>query len=509
MDVRILNEDNDSNDQPIAAQVRRLARANAQVVVQVNASGDIVNPGGAGGSGGDGAILDGADSGIKATVKDYANAKPLTVVLVNASGDAYNGNSSTVTVNKWNLVPTQDAVHVNSGVLGVTGDVSTKPLAGQTWPVSIAGTVNVSGSSSANPVGVSGDVSTVPKAGQTWPISFAGIVGVQVIGGSVGARVSVSGDQLNVIQSGAWATAVTGDVSTTPKAGSTWPISLAGPVGVQVLGGSIGARVSVSGDQLAVTQQGTWSTAVTGDVSTTPKTGSTWPTQNQGTIGVNVIGGSVGGTVSVSGDTGVVSRPGSYADPRGPIGVQVVGYSGTTASQSVTGDVSVNPATTIPGSFHPVSGDTGIRDGADPTIKGTVRDYSNSNPLAVALTNASGDTFSPAPKEPICVTRSGRITASGTTTVAGAYNGRVIKVSRYEFQCKSASDTMASFGSGASGEQLTSRWSFGSREGIAEAVSQVGGGYVFKTQLNQALVIEHFDANDLQYSVTFHTGDSF
>lgn len=41
----------------------------------------------AGGGGGDGAILDGADSGIAATVLDLTNSNPLTVAVTDASGD--------------------------------------------------------------------------------------------------------------------------------------------------------------------------------------------------------------------------------------------------------------------------------------------------------------------------------------------------------------------------------------------------------------------------------------
>lgn len=155
----------------------------------------------------------------------------------------------------------------------------------------------------------------------------------------------------------------------------------------------------------------------------------------------------------------------------------------------------------------PVSGDTSMVDGSNRTIKATVKSYANANPVAVALTNASGDIYSPTPKEPICATIPFRVSAGGTTTLAGPYNGRVIKVCSYDLQAI-ADCGQAYFGSGASGSQMTPQWQFGAREGVNKAVSPLGGGYIFKTILNQALVIENSGA-EVRGSVTFHTGDSF
>lgn len=42
---------------------------------------------GGGSGGGDGAILDGADSNLKATVRDYTNSNPLAIALTDSSGD--------------------------------------------------------------------------------------------------------------------------------------------------------------------------------------------------------------------------------------------------------------------------------------------------------------------------------------------------------------------------------------------------------------------------------------
>lgn len=93
MDVRIVG--GGQNNGPVtAASVRALTRANAIAVCLVNISGDVYNAGGGSSGGGDGAILDGANSAIKATVKQLPNASPLGVVLLNASGDIYDPGSS-------------------------------------------------------------------------------------------------------------------------------------------------------------------------------------------------------------------------------------------------------------------------------------------------------------------------------------------------------------------------------------------------------------------------------
>ena len=476
-DVRIINESRDSDDAPIAAQVRSLTRAKALIVAQVNVSGDIVNPG-AGGSGGDGAINDGADSGIKATVKDYASSNPLAVVLTNVSGDVYNSgggggdgaindgadsavkatvkdytnsnplvvalanvsgdvyNANSVTINKWNLTPTQDAVHVNSGLLGITGDVNTRPQS---------------------------------------------VIGVQIVGGSVGARMSASGDldirDLNPAQDSVrihgGVIGVTGDVATTPKAGEIWNVREQGQPGVQVLGGQIGGTIGVSGDTvISVNQRGAWATAVTGDV------------------------------ILQQSSARVLGRI------EGPIGVQIVGYSGTAASQGVSGDVSVKPSSSPTANvYFPISGDTGIRDGVDPTIKGTVRDYANSNPLAVVLTNASGDTYNAGTKIHVLTTVAGRVTSAGSTSIVSAVSARKIKVTAYDLQ-GDGDNARGYFASGASGSQLTPEWELASLDGVAKQVSASDGGYIFSTAAGSALSFESSSTKAMKYSISYHSEDA-
>jgi hypothetical protein len=754
-DVRIVN-DGQNNGPVISANVRKLARANALVVTIVNPSGDISWPlAGAGGSGGDGAILDGANSAIKASVEQYLRSNPLAVVLKNASGDTYNANEVSivvppVTVAKWNLTPTQDTARIEAGLIGVTGDVSTIPKPGSTWPVSIAATVPVSfpggisigavtapvgvtgdvttvpkpgqawpvreqavtgvqivgggnarvsisgdtlpvtqlgawstavsgdvstvpksgqvwptreqgtvgvqingGSVGAQvspsgdfpvrvaaitvpigisgdvlvrggnavavkvdgsavtqpvsfpggisigavtaPIGVTGDVSTKPAAGQTWPVSFnqtvpvteqnkigvhvaagsvsvtgdvlirgtvpvsqQGVTGVQIVGGGTN-RVSISGDQLAVIQTGAWATAVTGDVTTIPKPGQTWPVNFAGTIGVQIIGGGTN-RVSVSGDQLPVTQVGTWATAVTGDVSTIPKAGQVWPVREQAVTGVQVIGGVVSisgdsanpinvdiasitapvgitgdvstipksgqvwpvreqsvqgvyivggsgqGTAGVSGDVTTVPKAGQVWPVReqNVQGVYIVGGSGQ-GTAGISGDVAIKPSLTTNVGRFPMSGDTGLSDGLNRAILATVKQFTRSNPVSVVLTNASGDQYNAASPMPnLAETVSGRLTTTGSRVVASAAVGKRLYVTAYDFQAE-ADFAYPNWAAGASGSQLSPQWILGAREGVAKQVS--GPGYIFRTTPGGSLSLEN-NGNTLRWSATYYTGDA-
>ena len=687
MDVRIVG--GGQNQSPITAVTpETLGNRGAMPVFLVNASGDLYNSGG-GASGGDGAINDGANSSLKASVlsgpttRPAATSNPLLIQFADdptrqlgqtsppVTGTQILGGSVGARVQPSGDFPVQ--VGVITAPVGITGDVSTTPKAGQTWPVSIAGTVNVAEQAKTGThvasgqvgvtgdvivtatnldirdlaqatdqvgthqkgawnVGVSGDVTTIPKAGETWPVSFSqtvnvqhvGPIGVQVVGGGVGGSVGISGD-VQSKQAGAWAVAVTGDVllranqginignvglastigvqvigggvgGTVSLSGDAmvsqrggWATSVTGdvllrpgslsdprgPIGVQivgtsvgqqgisgdvllranpntiigqigntlgvnVIGGSVGGRVSISGDTLLVNQQGAWAVSVTGDVSTRPLSGQTWPVTQQGAVGVNILGSSGSGTVGISGDApvsqkggwavavtgdvllrgnpnviigqfgntvganviggsvgGRVSISGDVLNTReqNVIGVQLVGGSGG-GTVGVTGDVNVRPR----GAYaSAISGDGGVM--------ATVRDYTNGNPLAVVLTNSTGDTYNAAIKMSVLTTVSGRFANQGSNSVVSAVAGRKIKVARYNLQ-GDGDNARGYFASGASGSQLTTEWELASREGVVEYVSQAAGGYLFATAAGSALSLESSSSKGIKYSVSYHTEDA-
>ena len=403
-DTRIVS--GGQNETPITAlHVRALARANAIPVLLVNASGDIYNALAGGGSTTNFTGINGVTPSVNA-----GNADTGTLRVVVASDQATIPISFQTPVTGVQIVGGSVGGTVGisgdspftigkiTAPVGISGDVSTKPLAGQTWPVSIAASVPVTFSSQIGvniiggsigsqvqpsgdfpvrlaaataPIGISGDVSTIPKAGQTWPVSFPGGISIGAITAPIG---------------------ITGDVSTTPKAGQTWPVSVTGTintsqqsvVGVQVLGGSVGSTIGISGDAVVnAVQRGAWAVGITGDVNVVVTVADIMTVGN--VVGTQLVGGSIGGRVSISGDSLNVVQ-------QGIIGVQVVGgQSG--GSVGISGDVAIKPSATTNIGRFPVSGDTGLTDGADRTILATVRDYSNSNPLAVVLTNASGDVY--------------------------------------------------------------------------------------------------------------------
>jgi len=416
MDIRIVNNGQNQAGGVTAASVENLQKRNALSVILLNASGDIYNAGP--GQGQDGAIVDGSNSSIRATVLNDATtpASSSDKALIVQFGDGVSREVGKVTVSG-----------VTAGI-GVTGDVSTIPKAGQTWPISIAADINVREQAktgvhvSGGQVGITGDVNVIVEIGDvitigkvTAPIGVSG--DVTVIGAKFNNGGTDDGKNLGVLA--AQVGAITQSYTD---------------------GRQTNLRVKTDGDLVVTLEGESIITGVTGDVSTTPKSGQTWP------VSVQSGGGS---------------------------------------------------------------GDVALVDGSDRSIKNTVRDYANSNPQAVVLTNVSGDTYSPTPKEPICATIPFNITTAGTTTLAGPYNGRVIKVVSYDLQGSSDIATaQGHFGSGASGSQLTSDWLFSVREGVAKQVSQIGGGYIFKTLLNQALVFE-LSAGSLRGSVTFQTGDAF
>ena len=302
-DVRIVG-DGQNQSAITAVTVENLQKRNAVCVALLNISGDIYNAGGAGG--GDGAILDGIDSGLKATVLSGPNTKPAGTsnplliqisddplrqigrtsppvtgvqIIGGSVGGRFSSSGDTINVAEQNRI----GAHISGGQIGVTGDINVIVEIGDTITV---GNVTV-------PVGISGDVSTTPKAGETWPISVTGTIntseqktiGVNVIGSSGGGTVGISGDVLL----GQSSNRILGRIE--------------GPIGVQVVGYNVG-KIGVSGDitatdfdirDLALTDKITIGAitipiGISGDVSTRPKAGETWPISIVSTVAVTQSG---------------------------------------------------------------------------------------------------------------------------------------------------------------------------------------------------------------------------
>lgn len=473
MDIRVVNAGQNSSGGIIAAHVRELARGNALLIAQVNASGDIVNPGG--GAGGVASNINIDQVAGAATAANSGNADNGTLRVVIAS------DQPTIPVS----FPSGLTIGAITAPIGISGDVSTTPKAGSTWPVSLSGTINT---------------------------REQGSPGVQIIGGSVGGRVSISGDSLTVtandldirnlnpaqdsIHVSSGRVGVTGDVSTTPKAGSTWPVSIAAEVlvreqgvsGVQIVGGSLNGRVSISGDSLTVTASNL-------DIR------SLNPSEDS----IRIHGGVVG----VSGDVLLRSNTGTDI---GNVGIKTgqeintreqakTGVHVSAGQIGVSGDVSTTPAAgqvwpirqTSPQSFS-ISGDGGVQ--------ATVRDYTNANPIAVVLTNASGDTYNPAPQVPTLLTVAGRATVNGSNAIVSAIGGRRIKVYAYDLQGEDET-SRGYFASGASGSQLSPEWEFNAREGVSKAIDPASKGYLFATAAGAALSLELTAVPAMKYSVSY------
>ena len=153
-------------------------------------------------------------------------------------------------------------------------------------------------------------------------------------------------------------------------------------------------------------------------------------------------------------------------------------------------------------------GDGAINDGADENLKATVRDYTNSNPLAVVLTNPSGDVYSPVPNTPLLQTAAGRVTSAGSNSIVAAVTGKRIKVTAMSLQ-GDGDNARGFFANGASGERLTTEWEFASREGVVRGSD--GGrsrGYLFATGVAVALSFESSSSRAMKYGLSYFVEDT-
>ena len=438
-DTRIVS--GGQNETPITAlHVRPLARANAIPVFLVNTSGDLYNALAAGGSTTNLTGINGVVPSVNAGTSDTG-----TLRVVVASDQAAIPISFTTPVTGVQILG--GAV---GGTIGISGD-SPFTIGKITAPVGISGdvlvrggnavAVKVDGSAVTQPVSFSGGVSTIPP-----------VTGVQIVGGG-GGSVSPSGDFPVRLAVATAPIGISGDVSTLPKAGQTWPVSIAASV----------------------------------------------PVTFSGQVGVNIVGGSVGGKFSSSGDTLNVSQ-------QGIVGVYVVGGSGQPAA-GISGDVAVKPSATTGIGRFPVSGDTGISDGVTRTTLATVKAFTRSNPLTVALVNASGDVYNAAIDQPVAIALAGRVTSAGSNTIVAAVAGKKIKVFSYSLQ-GDGNNSRGFFASGASGTQLSLEWELAAREGVVKQIGAETSQCLFATTAGALLSFEMSSTQAMKYEISYHAEDS-
>jgi hypothetical protein len=199
--------------------------------------------------------------------------------------------------------------------------------------------------------------------------------------------VSPGGNFAEVYPSGALK--VTGDVTIST------PIVIGNiTVSVDVTGDTTATQNA--GDSYRVNQTGAWATAITGDVNLQQNSNRIIG-RIEGPLGVQIVGSSGGGTVGVSGDVSLQqSSDRIIGRIAGPQGVYVVGSSGAGTS-GISGDVSTTPKI---GQIWPVSvqsgggsGDIALVDGTTRSLKANVRDYVDANALAVAQTPSGDRTY--------------------------------------------------------------------------------------------------------------------
>lgn len=271
-------------------------------------------------------------------------------------------------------------------------------------------------------------------------------------------------------QSGAWSVAISGDILTRANPGVNIG-NIGSPIGVQIVGGSIGGQTSPSGDFPVRIAAATILLGISGDVSTTPKAGQTWLVSQQQVVGVQIVGGAIGGKVGPS------------------------------------GDFTITPSTTNAARI-PVSGDKYLTDGANQGTRATVKSYTNSNPLTVVLVNSTGDAYNPSDRaKPIVLeTKAGLDTTQGSYVVATAAAGKRLWVTRYEFQGTGVRSYMH-LAAAASGAQLTPRWILDtSIEGKVYCAETYPTG-LFCTPPGGSLSLEMAGQNT-QYALSYFTGDA-
>jgi hypothetical protein len=271
------------------------------------------------------------------------------------------------------------------GTWTVTGAGGTFPVTGTFWqatqPVSIASAVPITDNSGSLTVDNGGTFAVQATQAGTWTVTGAGgTFPVTDNSGSLTVDAPVATPVYVRLSDGASA------ISTLPVSGTFWqatqPVSLAASVAVTDNSGSLTVD---NGGTFAVqaAQSGTWSVRAqdgSGNALTSKSVGS------ERAISVAIVDGSGSQVTSFGGSGGTASNFGS-AFPSTGTAIGAKDSAGTNLAAlnlDASGYLKVNVAAGG-------AGDGTILDGVNSSIKASVLGYTNSNPLAVRLTDTGGD----------------------------------------------------------------------------------------------------------------------
>jgi hypothetical protein len=283
------------------------------------------------------------------------------------------------------VTPSAGLPVAQQGTWTVTGAGGTFPVTGTFWqatqPVSIASAVPITDNSGSLTVDNGGTFAVQAAQSGTWTVTgTGGTFPVTDNSGSLTVDAPVGTPVYVRLSDGASA------ISTLPVSGTFWqatqPVSLAASVAVTDNSGSLTVD---NGGTFAVqaAQSGTWSVRAqdgSGNALTSKSVGS------ERAISVAIVDGSGSQVTSFGGSGGTASNFGS-AFPSAGTAIGAKDSAGTNMAAlnlDASGYLKVNVAAGG-------AGDGTILDGVNSSIKASVLGYTNSNPLAVRLTDTGGD----------------------------------------------------------------------------------------------------------------------
>lgn len=355
------------------------------------------------GGAGDGAIQDGADSGIEATVLDYTNSNPLAVRLTDTDGN-YVTASGAGTV-----------VEVNNGTLSDVTITTLPDLPGGT--VDNVGTVVGVGSvSNIAQIHNAGTIASLPNVTvDTFTADIPGgtLDSVTVTNGTASPLntrlIDQSGDsamddtnnalRVNVVAGGAGGGAVYAGTPTDP--GTVLAVRLSDGTSFY---NAAGASDTPGGTLDLVTRVGNLGTLEVGTISSMPNV-------TVDTFTADIPGGTIDAVTAISNAL--------------PAGDNNIGNIDIASIVDIPGGT-LDSVTVSNGTASPLPNT--IRDETNGAIGASVLDYTNSNPLAVRLTDTDGNYVTASGGGTVVEVNDGTLSAVTITTLPDLPGGTVDNV---------------------------------------------------------------------------------